>query len=60
MDEDLQRELDRAEVRRRHAEAHRQEQEAKAIRARLWLDVTKWAVAAGGLVAAVFQIFRGG
>ena len=57
--DDLQRQLDLAELRRRNAEAERQEREAKAVQARLWLEVMKWAVAAGGLATAVFKLFGG-
>ena len=57
---DLQRELDLAELRRRNAEADRQEREAGMVRLRYWLDVMKWIPAAGGLGIAVLKLFGGG
>ena len=59
-DNGLQRELDRAELRRRHAEAERQEREARVVWFRYWLSVMKWVLAAGGLVFAVFNFLGGG
>ena len=58
-DNDLQRELDRAELRRRNAEADRQEREAGVVWLRYWLEVMKWVLAAGGLVAAVVKLLGG-
>lgn len=57
---DLQRELDLAELRRRNAEADRQEREAGMVRLRYWLDVMKWILAAGGLGIAVLKLFGDG
>ena len=59
-DNGLQRELDRAELRRRNAEAERQEREAGMVRLRYWLEVMKWVLAVGGLVVAVFNFHGGG
>ena len=59
-DNDLQCELDRAELRRRNAEADRQEREAAMVRPRYWLEFMKWILAAGGLIAAVLELFGGG
>ena len=58
-DNDLQRELDLAELRHRNAEAGRQEREAGMVRPRYWLEFMKWVVAAGGLFAAVLKLFGG-
>lgn len=55
----LQQALDRAELRRRNAEADRHEEEARAVRTRLWLEAAKWAVAAAGLLVAVSRFFWG-
>ena len=57
---DLQRELDLTELCRRNAEAGRQEREAGMARPRLWLEIMKWILAAGGLIAAVLELFGGG
>ena len=59
-DNDLRRELDLAELRRRNAEARRQEREAGTVWPRYWLEVMKWLLAAGGLVTAVLKLFGGG
>lgn len=59
-DNDLRRELDLAELRRRNAEARRQEREAGMVWFRYWLEFMKWILAAGGLGIAVFKIFGGG
>jgi len=59
-DNDLQRELDLAELRRRNAEADRQEQEAGMVQLRYWLEVMKWILAAGGLGIAVLKFFGDG
>ena len=59
-DNDLRRELDLAELRRRNAEADRHEREAGMVRLRYWLEVMKWILAAGGLGVAVFNILGGG
>ena len=59
-DNDLQRELDLAELRRRNAEARRQEREAGTVWLRFWLECLKWIVAAGGLFAVIFKLFGGG
>ena len=59
-DNDLRRELDRAELRRRNAEADRQEREAGMVRLRYWLEVMKWILAVGGLGVAVFNFYGGG
>ena len=58
-DNDLQRELDRAELRRRNAEADRQEREARVVWLRYWLEVMKWVLAVGGFVAAVVKFLGG-
>ena len=58
--DDLTRELDLAELRRRSAEADRHEREAEAVRTRLWLEAMKWAVAGAGVVVAVLRWFGGG
>lgn len=55
----LRHALDLAELRRRNAEADWREEEAKAVRPRLWLDAAKWAVAAAGLLVAVLKFFGG-
>ena len=59
-DNDLQRELDRAELRRRNAEADRQEREAATVWPRYWIEFVKWLVAAGGLGIAMFKLWGGG
>ena len=59
-DNDLQRELDLAELRRRNAEADRQEREAGMVRLRYWLEVMKWILTAGGLGIAVLKLFGDG
>ena len=59
-DNDLRRELDLAELRRRNAEACRQEREARTVWPRYWLEVMKWLLAAGGLVTAVLELLGGG
>ena len=57
---DLQRELDLAELRRRDAEADRQQREAATVRPRYWLGVMKSLLAAGGLATAMFKLFGDG
>ena len=59
-DNDLRREFDLAELRRRNAEADRQEREAAMVRLRYWLEFVKWIVAAGGLGVAMFKLFGDG
>ena len=59
-DNDLQRELDLADLRRRNAEADRQEREAGMVRLRYWLEVMKWILTAGGLGIAVLKLFGDG
>ena len=59
-DNDLRRELDRAELRRRNAEADRQEREARVVWFRYWLEVMKWLLAVGGLGVAVFNFLGDG
>ena len=59
-DNDLQHELDLAELRRRNVEADRQEREAGMVRLRYWLEVMKWILTAGGLGIAVLKLFGDG
>ena len=59
-DNDLRRELDLAELRRRSAEADRQEREARVVWFRYWLEVMKWLLAVGGLGVAVFNFLGDG
>ena len=59
-DNDLQRELDLAELRRRNAEADRQERKAGMVRLRYWLEVMKWILTTGGLGIAVLKLFGDG
>lgn len=59
-DNDLRRELDLAELRRRNAEADRQEREARVVWFRYWLEVMKWLLAVGGLGVAVFNFLGDG
>ena len=59
-DNDLQRELDLAELRRRDAEADRQQREAATVWPRYWLGVMKSLLAAGGLASAMFKLFGDG
>ena len=58
-DNGLQHELDLAELRRRNAEADRQEREARMVRPRYWLAFMQWILAAGGLIAAVLKLLGG-
>ena len=57
-DNDLRREFDRAELRRRNAEADRHEREAGMVRTRYWLEFMKWILAAGGLIVAVLKFLE--
>lgn len=59
-DGNLQQALDLAELRRRNTEADRHEEEANAVRNRLWPEAAKWAVAAAGLHRGRLNKFFGG